>query len=378
MAGRCVVIRGGTLVTTYRVEQADIWIEDGRIRQIGKETLPVHRTGSGRQTSVFDATDYYVLPGLIALVAREPFELQQPSVYKQNVHRLIQRGVTTVLYTQRIESWMERNQVLYRLTPHYNSSLDYGVRIGLDTALFTGAQVRCLKELGFRLLEVTLYRGEDLIHIDWEPLYQLAADGRLAFHLHIPAEARLTPAERAEVIQLWISDCLYGRIRTCIASVGVTPQPHHPGELFYRVVQIGQRQLPDVLRSLMHNWYSYLPVFCPIDQWNVGLRLVSRMGGPERLLQALVRLASTNVAKALGWYPQKGSLVCGADADLWLLKKAEWLTNFELSTMLNMSDVCLPDHVMSKGRWIYRNGTYIDRVGNGSYLWKAQPYGYVM
>ena len=376
MAGRTVIIRGGTLVTAYGLEEADVWIEDGIIRQIGKETLPIRRTGSGRLTNIFDASGYYVLPGLISLAQLEPYELRHPAAYQRNIRRLIQRGVTSVLHTQRLESWMGPNQVRYRLTPHYNSSLDYGIRIGLDASLFTGTHVRMLRELGFRLFEVTLHRLPDLLQIDWDPLYQLAADGKLAFHLHIPQTAPLTRAERSDVTQLWTSDCLYGRIRTCIAAKGVPPEPRQSAELFYRVVQLEHSQLPAILGQLVRSWYSFLPVFCPIDQWRG--RLQPSVPDPERLLQLLVRLASTNVAKAIGWYPRKGCLLPGADADLWLLKKAEWLTNFALSTMLNMSEVCLPDYVMSKGRWIYRQGTYFDLVGSGCYLSDMRPYNYVI
>ncbi|UFJ42765.1 amidohydrolase family protein [Brevibacillus humidisoli] len=376
MAGQTIIIRGGTLVTAYRMVQADLWIEDGVIRRIGKETLQIRRTGNGRQLKIFDATGYYVLPGLILLSRLSPSELQRSVWYKEQIRHLIRRGVTAVLHTQRLDSWMERGQIRYHLTPHYNSSIDYGIRMGLDASMLTRPHLRMLKDLGFRLFEVTIHRYEDLMRIDWLPLYQLAAQERLSIHLHIPVTAPLTSAERSDAIELWTADCLHGQIRTWVADKGLHLQPRHEGEMFYRVVQVHGSQLSAALGFLSKNWYTYFPAFCPIDHWTPHLSV--REYGSEQLLQLLVRLASTNIAKAIGWYPRKGSLLSGADADLWLLKKAEWLTNFDLSTMLNLSEVCLPAFVMSKGRWIYRHDTYSDVVGAGRYLQEMRPYHYAI
>ncbi|MBO8162987.1 MAG: amidohydrolase family protein [Brevibacillus sp.] len=374
MAGQIVVIRGGTLVTGYRTMQADLWIEDGIIRRIGKDTLAVRRAGSGQRLKVFDASEYYVLPGLIKFARTTSSGQLHHEQYKRYIRSLIASGVTTILHTLKAEPWMTEEEIGYLLTPHFNSSLDYGIRIGVDVNQFTSAYLRLLRDSGFRLIEVTIYRHADIRQIDWTPLYQLAYGAQLAFHLRISPEAVISRAERSDIIELWTADCQYGQIRTCID--GAEPRTLYQPDLFYRVALISTARLPSVLRRLQRDWYGYLPAFCPYDRWNAPLD--TRGSDPERLLSLYIRLASTNAAKAIGWYPQKGSLTPGADADLWLLKKAEWLTNFDVSTMLNLSEVCQPAYVMSKGRWIYRQGTYMDAVGSGRCLRDVRCYNYVM
>lgn len=56
-----VLIKNGTIltVTNGTLYQTDIWVKDGKIAKIGKN-LP-----SGQNTKVIDATDLYVMPGII-------------------------------------------------------------------------------------------------------------------------------------------------------------------------------------------------------------------------------------------------------------------------------------------------------------------------
>jgi hypothetical protein len=368
MGTKPLIIRGGTLVTGFGTKEADIWIEQGQIRRVAKDRLK-KRTDHGK-TEVFDATGYYVLPGFISLPRMGAGRFLPLEEYRRQLASLIRRGTTCFIDTIRVESWMDEAQVVYQLARHYNSPIDYSVRLQLTADAFTADTLRRLRSRGFFLYEVTLRSVREAAEINWDSLYPSISQSRLAVHLHIPEEAALSVRERSELIRLWTVACLYGKVRTCIK--GAEPLQDEFQDVFYRIAQLSNVQEMRELDRLLQDWYSFLPAICPADDWSFPTGKGAR--SPAELLSLLVRMSSTNIAKAFGCYPQKGCLAAGADADLILIEKDKWLTNFSTGTILKFDEHCFPTYVMSKGKWLYQLGKYTDAVGTGNYLQKLSLY----
>jgi cytosine/adenosine deaminase-related metal-dependent hydrolase len=130
------------------------------------------------------------------------------------------------------------------------------------------------------------------------------------------------------------------------------------------------------MRLLHSKWYDPCPVAARIQDVRVEYR--RKWCKQEELLCLLVRLAAKNAAKVVGLYPQKGILAPGADADIVFLKKENWLTKIDLSTILNFSEWLLPTSVMSNGKWIYRDLRFTPKIGTGRYLRDTKPYSFVI
>jgi len=376
MGEKPLIIRHGTLVTPYGLHEQDIWIEEGKINKlVGKplENIDVIY----RNAQEFDASDYYIFPGFINFLPRQASHYDSVEAYLAAVRFALGQGVTCLVDTIRLSSWTQESQLSqlsYLLTPHFNSPIDYAIRVNLDSSHFTKHRVRQLRDEGYRLLGITVRESGDLKRIDWDSLYPILHQSRMSVHLHIHNH-QLPRDMRKELVDSWLHRCLYGKIRTLVEEAD--PLFQRDLDSFYLITQANETTLGPVIRHLMEHWYGYLPVICPADKFLLPLK--RKEMNLELLLPIIVRLCSANVAKAIGCYPKKGSLLPGADADLFLVKKENWLTNFSLSTILNLSEVCLPNYVMAKGNWISldADGCRLG-IGKGKYIQKLTPYNYAI
>lgn len=370
-----IVIKGGTLVTAYGVREADIWIQEGKIAQIAKGQMNSKKQGkSTGQAEIFDASRYYVLPGFIYMGSFQLNRLRNVSAYLREIRNLVELGCTSMLDTVRMEEWMGVEQLLYHLTPHYNNLIDYAMQIGLEARQFAPPLLRMLGRRGMRLIQVAIREPHQINSVQWDMLHTIIHQYHLSVQLSIPKEQAISEEQRQEIATAWLDRCQYWRIRTRIEQLG--PLLPTQKESFYHVAMLGPGHCDRWFHHLLHNWYDPFPAISSIEK--VTIRHPELRKKPTELLSLLVRLSSTNIAKALGIYPRKGCLQQGADADFLFIEKSAWLTNFDLSTILNCSEICLPTYVMSNGKWIYRDGVHSPLVGTGSYLQELKPYSHVM
>jgi dihydropyrimidinase len=111
---------------------------------------------------------------------------------------------------------------------------------------------------------------------------------------------------------------------------------------------------------------SHLPVF-----WTEGI-------GRNRIsVERLVEVCATNPAKAQGWYPKKGAIIKGGDADLVLLddKRRHVITNGDIrgrsdyTIYKNLEVIGAPlKMVMSRGRKVIVDGKTLGKPGHGKYV----------
>jgi hypothetical protein len=376
MSQNKILLKGGTLVTAYGHVPADLWIREGRIVRVAKDTLKKKYQAEREDVTetIFDASNYYILPGFLTLTTMQASRFRTVPAYIGQVRGQIEKGITCLVDTVQVEGWMKGQQLFYQLTPHFNSPIDYGIQLGLEAAQFNLENMREWCKQGFRLFQVTVRQPKDVQLIDWDSLYHLIHACKPCIQLRIAEESGLTAEQKKGIVETWLDDCQYGKVRTYIK--GLDPFEAREREPFYHIALVEGEKCTKIFDYLEKNWYKYLPVIGLLDQ----LKLVQpkRARNPENLLSLLVRIASTNLAKAIGCYPQKGSLLPGADADLCLLQKNAWLTNFSVSTILNLSEKCLPALVMSKGRWVYRDGSFDPYIGTGKYVHDVKPYNYVI
>jgi hypothetical protein len=368
-------IQGGTLVTPYGVKNADMWINQGKISHIRGDKLLTHKNGQQGQTvEVFDAAGYFILPGFISMQNMQVSRFRTVADYLQEICSCIEKGYTTLVDTIRLEEWMEGDQLLYQITPHFNNKIDYAVQIGMDAHQFTPNTLRQLGRRGFQLIQVTVRDVKELDRIDWEAIYPVVHQYKCSLQLLIPSELNLMRAEREAIMDVWLGQCQYGKVRTRVGDVD--PFAIAQRERFYHISEAEREWSGKLFAHFIQHWHQNFPVFSPLEQ--LSIRITEHQNHPEEWLSTLVRLASTNIAKAVGCYPHKGSLQPGADADLLLVDKSALLTNFDLSTILNFSEICQPAFVMSKGKWVLQDGVHSPKVGTGKCLRELRPYSYVI
>lgn len=371
-----MLLQGGTVVTPFGAYEADIWIENGVIRRVAKDTMRKKRE-NGRESvteEIIDASDYYIVPGFLTLANMQTNRLRKVANYLDQVRSLMKKGITYLVHTVQVESWMKEEQLLYQLTTHYNNPIDYSIQLGLQSSQFQVDTLRKLCSLGFRLFQLTVRDLREIQQINWEALSALLDREKPCIQLRIAEDAQLSVEQKKEIIRCWLNDCRYRKVRTAMKELDLFDISER--DPYYHLSIASGEMSTKLFEYLAKNWYHYLPAIAPLDQ--LSLQQSRRRWNPEVLLSLLVRVASANMAKAIGCYPRKGSLLPGADADLCLLQKDAWLTNIALSTILNFSEICLPARVMSKGRWLYQEGTYAPVLGIGSFLTDIKPYNYVI
>jgi len=111
---------------------------------------------------------------------------------------------------------------------------------------------------------------------------------------------------------------------------------------------------------------SHLPVF-----WTAGV-------GKGRIsVQRLVEVCATNSAKAQGWYPKKGAIIKGGDADVVLFddKRRHIITDKDVrgrpgyTIYKNLEVIGAPlKMVMSRGKKVIVDGKTVGQSGHGQYV----------
>ena len=366
------VIRGGTIVTAQGLMETDVWIADGKIARWGMDTLRAKKQVS--RPKEIDATGMYLLPGFVAMA---PPHLQRlkGADYLQEVRAMIRTGCTTLLDVLLPERWMDRAQVAYLKTNHYDSPIDYVWHVGLEVPRFTAKEVLEWCRQGFRTIRLYLRHLGDISTLEWETISQILTSYRAMLHLHLPSRLALGRADREELRRRWMEVTRFWNIRIVVEQM-LPPFEEEDFEKYYHLYWLDTEHTDRGLRALHRQWYDSCPIASSIKDIRCDYR--RKWCSEEELLSLLVRLASRNVAKAFGLYPRKGSLAPGADADILFLKKEYWLTKMDSSTILNFSEIQLPTSVMSNGIWIYRDLHFLPVLGLGRCLRDTRPYSYVI
>lgn len=367
-------IRNGSLVSAFGVREADLWIQSGIIVRISCELPEVIYPRYMSPIETFDASDYYILPGFISFTRLHSQQFSHVKHYANELQQILQRGVTTIIDSIQIESWMNRKQWAYQQTLHINSTIDYACKYSLSAAQFTPRTLRMLAEDGIKLVELVVHRAEQLDELEWGMLSWVFQAYRLSVELRLEGKEANRSDNRRAIIDRWITVTSREKIRTILP--GVNPFGKHPLDPYYQISKLEAHQCQASVAYLMEHWFHNLSVMCEVDQ--IALSKQRQTWYPEDVLSLIVRLASVNPAKAAGCYPRKGTLLGGSDADLVFLHKDEWLTNFDLSTMLKFNEMCTFDRVMSRGKWVYRNNEHLSTPGSGSLIRPIHPYNYVL
>jgi len=100
-------------------------------------------------------------------------------------------------------------------------------------------------------------------------------------------------------------------------------------------------------------------------------------------LNHLVSLVSTNPAKLMGMYPQKGTIAPGSDADFIVIdpkvsRKVDWKrmeTECDWSPYQGMRLYGFPEYTVSRGEVIVEKGAFTGRPGRGRFV-KRKGYGW--
>ncbi|MGC5324578.1 hypothetical protein [Brevibacillus sp. SYSU BS000544] len=369
-----LILRGGTVVTGSGLQTADIAIKNGKIQCVLPDyrLLSKQKVDSNNLPEIIDISSFFVLPGFISL---HPGNRIAQSADKMNgqIQSFLARGITSFVDILPLHIWEGKDRLAYLLNPFQSSEMDYAVRIQLPVEKFTYAHVRILRSLGHRWIDVMVHSKEQLNEIEWDKLYPLLAQHHIFLSLVIPGDGNLSQSEREQIKYEWYELCRYGNIRSLVQG----KRKHRLNDDYYLIQQLSPTEIPEHLSAIReNNWLALEPIVASFEDWVEPIATKGWTG--EDLLAVLVRLASANVAKTVGLFPYKGCLAPGADADLVLLEKSEWLTNFDRSTMLKISEICLPTYVMTKGQWQYVFGKQVLQSTNGEYLQQLKPYNYTI
>lgn len=366
------VIRGGTIVTAQGLIETDVWVVDGKIARWGKDTLRAKKNHS--LPAQIDASGMYLLPGFIAM-APPRLQRMKGTDYVSEIRGMIQMGCTTLIDVLSPEQWMDRTQIAYLKTGHYNSPIDYVWHIGLEFPRFTSKEVLEWCRQGFRTLRLNMRHLGDISTLEWETISQILTSYKTMLHLHLPPGTSLDKAERDELRRRWMEVTRIWNIRTVVEQT-VPSFEEEDFEKYYHLYWLDAEHTEDGLKAMYRQWYASCPIASSIRDIRFDYR--RKWCSEEELLSLVVRLASRNVAKTVGLYPRKGTLAPGADADILFLNKEYWLTKMDSSTILNFSEIQLPTSVMSNGIWIYRDLQFLPVLGLGRCLCNAKPYSYVI
>lgn len=370
-----LILKGGTIINGYQTLQADLTISHQQIRSVTPDWKLLNKRAvhQPKPHQIIDVSGFYILPGFIAMRQQSNRLLQGEHSLAQQIRPLIERGITSYMDVMPLDSWQGLDRLRHLLSGYQESPLDYAVRIALSAESFTYPTVKALSRASFQWLEIELHSAKQLDLIDWDNLYPYLSFHRLALALSLSREQGLPPAIRESLTNDWIQACRYGNIRTLVQEQSRAKNREND---FYQLRQLSGKALVDHLNVYKHNWYAQYPVVASMEDWKEPI--ATKDWTAEQLLHLLVRLGSMNVAKAVGVYPRKGSITPGADADLLLVEKSEWLTKFERSTILEISEICLPTYVMSNGHWEYLFGKHVHQQRTGQLLRSLKPYNYAI
>ncbi|WP_312108584.1 amidohydrolase family protein [Brevibacillus reuszeri] len=375
MSQQGLVIRGGSIVTSQGIKQADVWISQGKIIRIAKDVLSKTWQSQTASFTEVDANDMYLLPGFLLLSDQSLYKIREMQPYIDAIRNMVRLGYTSLVDVFSLDRWMSTSQMNYQQTQHYNSLIDYGWHIGIKASDLRNQDVAKWGKRGYTAIHITIRSPEEISSLNWETISGVHTSYKTIFHLHIPPEASVKKDRRDQILQKWIDVTRYWKIRTVLSDPTFLfdTKQYDP---FYHVFWLSKDWTDQALRHMYRHWYEMWPVAAPLHEVQFDYR--RRWCTPEEMLCLLVRLTSTNVAKVLGLYPRKGCLTLGADADIVFLKKENWLTKHDLSTILNFSEIFFPTSVMSNGKWIYRNGEFFSTIGMGRCIRDLKPYTYVI
>lgn len=368
------VIRNGTIVTANGMMERDLWIRGGKIIRIAKDVLGAKRIGKKGGVQEWDATGMYVLPGFVAMPDTPVVKQRKKTDYLAAERNLVAFGYTCKAEMLPLRPWRNAAQRRYQSVIHYNSMIDYTLMVEVSAPLLDIHLLRQLCAEGYRIIRVRIRHPEEIFRLDWETLSPTLTSYKVLLTLAVPEESGFSREERKRISSLWLHRCRYWQIRTWVQAEGDLPVEEEHS--FYHLYQAEGVTCDQALRSFIHTPFQPLSVMAGLDSVHIDLRRMRCRG--EELLSALVKLCATNTAKAMGLYPRKGSISLGADADLLFLKKEQWLTKFDLSTILKFSEIRLPTSVMSNGKWILHGEQFSPMIGMGRCLLHTKPYSFVM
>ncbi|MFD2371753.1 dihydroorotate dehydrogenase [Brevibacillus sp. GCM10020057] len=366
-----IVIRGGKIVTPFYVKEADIWIANGKITRVAKDTMP--KISLTKPPVELDATGMYLLPGFIAIPDSPIYRVKERNQYMSCIQNFIKRGCTSLVDTFDPEAWMNDSQIRYQQTAHFNSMIDYVWHVGIDARQLGGGEAARWFHSGYPSLLIRMRDEEDFSSINWETISRLHTSNKTILHLHVPPGS-MAKEQRERLLQLWLTATRYWKLRTVLTDS--TARYDLDTDSYYHIFRLSREWTERAMRQMHRHWFRNLPYIAPLHDIQFDVR--RSWCSDEELLCLIVRLASANVAKAVGLYPAKGALLPGSDADIVFLKTENWLTKFDVSTILNFSETHLPTSVMSNGRWIYRDMRFCSSIGMGRRLFDTRPYSYVI
>jgi len=373
MAMNELVIRNGTVVTASGIVEADIWIEDGKIKRVAKELLRVYRD-TDQPLEEWDASGMYILPGFLALPDKSYAKIRSLEEYLHAVRSLAANGYTCMTDVLHVDPWKKSDQWRYQAAIHFNNVIDYTMVVEVSASQMARGLVRQLCLEGYRSIRVTVRKQEEINRLEWETFSPILTSYRVLLTLHIPDDSAISREEKRNMHRQWLRRCRFWQIRTWVKADWA--QALESFDDFYHVYQVKGMTADHALRFLAEHPFRSLSVMASLDSVQVDLRRTKWLDA--ELLRLLVKLCSTNTAKALGLYPRKGCIIPGADADLLFVKKEQWLTKFDLYTILNFSEIRLPTSVMSNGKWIFAEQQFAATIGMGRCHLDIKPYNFVM
>jgi len=132
-------------------------------------------------------------------------------------------------------------------------------------------------------------------------------------------------------------------------------------------------------KELGANDFSKIPNGAPGIETRMSLVYDGGVRAGRISLNRFVELTSTSPAKIFGLFPRKGTIAPGSDADLVVFDPNRTITlsvstlhmNVDYSPYEGRQVTGATDTVLSRGRLVIENGTFVGRAGAGSFLKRA-------
>jgi dihydropyrimidinase len=132
-------------------------------------------------------------------------------------------------------------------------------------------------------------------------------------------------------------------------------------------------------KELGRNDFSKIPNGAPGIETRMSLVFDGGVGPGYISLNRFVELTSTSPAKIFGLFPRKGTIAPGSDADIVVFDPNRTITlscrtlhmNVDYNPYEGRQVTGATDTVLSRGRVIIEDGTFVGRRGDGSFLKRA-------
>ena len=127
--------------------------------------------------------------------------------------------------------------------------------------------------------------------------------------------------------------------------------------------------------------FHKVPNGCPGVEHRFGLLYTLGVLGGEISMAKLVDVFSTAPAQLFGFYPRKGVIAPGADADIvvfdpageYVISAATQAQNIDYTPYEGVTVKGIVRRVLSKGQVVVSDGKWVGRDGGGAYV-KAKPF----